>query len=108
MTTDVDVDPDDLVTHAANIDALRERFGAVLSAMDSVVQDDEAYGIICQFLPPILAGRQDEQKELTTMAQENLELLAQALRDTADSYTAADEAAAEEQRQIENELDGGR
>lgn len=104
MSFDVDVDPDELKTHAGNIDALRERFANVQSAMDSVVQDNEAYGIICQFLPPILAGRQDEQSELTTMAQENLELLAQALRDTADSYTAADEAAAEEQNQLLGEL----
>lgn len=104
MSDQFHVVTDDLSTHAANIDALRERFGAVLSAIDSVAQDNEAYGIICQFLPPVLAGRQADQKELTGMAEENLELLAQALRDTADSYTDADEESAEEYRQIQNEL----
>ncbi|WP_051393113.1 type VII secretion target [Glycomyces arizonensis] len=104
MSDQFDVVTDDLNTHAANIDALRERFGAIQSAMDSVVQDNEAYGIICQFLPPVLAGRQADQKDLVTMAQENLELLAQALRDTADSYTAADEAAAEDQNRLMDEL----
>jgi streptomycin 6-kinase len=104
MAADVDVVSEDLVTHASHIDSIRERFANVLSAIDSVSQDNEAYGIVCQFLPPILAGRQEEQKELTTMAQENLELLAQALRDTAEAYDAADAAAAEEQNQLLNEL----
>jgi hypothetical protein len=104
MAVDVDVVTDDLVAHAANIDTLRERFNAIESAMDSVEQDNEAYGVICQFLPPILAARQADQKDLTAMAKENLELLAQALRDTADAYTAADEAAAEEQNRLLYEL----
>jgi hypothetical protein len=75
MAVDVDVVTEDLVTHASHIDALRERFNAIESAMDSVEQDNEAYGIICQFLPPILAARQADQKDLTAMAKENLELL---------------------------------
>jgi phage-related tail protein len=104
MGDHIDVEPEALITHAAHIDSLRERFGAILSAMDSVEQDNEAYGIICQFLPPVLAARQEDQKEFTTMAQENLELLAQALRDTADAYMAADEETADEQNQLLNEL----
>jgi hypothetical protein len=104
MGDHIDVEPEALITHAAHIDSLRERFGAILSAMDSVEQENEAYGIICQFLPPVLAARQEDQKEFTTMAQENLELLAQALRDTADAYMAADEETADEQNQLLNEL----
>ncbi|SDD85546.1 type VII secretion target [Glycomyces harbinensis] len=104
MAGSIEVITDDLRAHAANIESVRERFAAVLSAIDSVSQDNEAYGIICQFLPPILAGRQEDQKELTTMAQENLELLAQALRATADDYESADETAAQEHRGIEDQL----
>ncbi|PRY59609.1 type VII secretion target [Glycomyces artemisiae] len=96
--------PDDLRAHAANIDAVRERFADVLSAIDTIAQDNEAYGIICQFLPPILAGRQDEQKELTTMAEENLQLLADAVRATADDYEAADEAVAGDYGTIQAEI----
>jgi hypothetical protein len=104
MSDQFEVVPDDLRTHAASIDAVRERFGAVLSAIDTIAQDSEAYGIICQFLPPILANRQEEQKELTTMAQENLELLAEALRGTADDYEAVDEAVASAYRSIQDHL----
>ncbi len=104
MSDQLNVVPEDIRGHAANIDAVRERFGAVLSAIDTIAQDDQAYGIICQFLPPILAGRQDEQKELTTMAQENLELLADALRTTADDYEAVDEAVASEYRSIQEQI----
>ncbi|WP_026924961.1 type VII secretion target [Glycomyces arizonensis] len=104
MSDRFSVVPDDLRGHAANIDAVRERFSAVLSAIDTVSQDNEAYGIICQFLPPILANRQDEQKELATLAQENLELLAEAVRSTADDYDAVDEAVAGEYNSIQGEI----
>lgn len=104
MGDHIDVVTEDLVTHASHIDALRERFGNILSAIDSVEQDNEAYGIICQFLPPILAGRQAEQKELTTMAEENLELLAEALRETAEAYDEADEVTAQEHDQLQSQL----
>ncbi|SDK87807.1 Excreted virulence factor EspC, type VII ESX diderm [Glycomyces sambucus] len=101
MSDQFEVVTDDLRSHASNIDSVRERFDAVLSAIDTIAQDDEAYGIICQFLPPILANRQEEQKELTTMAQENLQLLADAVRTTADDYDSLDEAVASSYRSIE-------
>lgn len=104
MAADVDVVSEDLVTHASNIDSVGQRFANVLSAIDSVSQDNEAYGIICQFLPPVLAGRQERHKQLTAMAQENLERIAQALRDTADAYESADEATATEHGQLLDEL----
>ena len=104
MSDHIEVVTDDLRAHAANIDALRERFAAVLDAIGTVSQDNEAYGIICQFLPPVLADRQAEQKELTSMAQENLELLADALRTTAEDYEAADEAGAQEQRSLQDQI----
>ena len=104
MADQLDVTPEDLVTHAANIDAIRERFGPVLDAMSSITQSNDAYGIICQFLPPVLAGRQDDQREITEMAQENLELLAQAVRDTAASYEDTDTALSEEIDRIEDQL----
>ncbi|MEU6247560.1 type VII secretion target [Glycomyces sp. NPDC047010] len=104
MGTHIEVDPEELDAHAANILTLHQRFDAVLSAIDTVSQDDQAYGIICQFLPPILEGRQSEQRELTSMEQGNLERLAQALKDTASSYRDVDDAAAADLDQIEGEL----
>ncbi|WP_157974824.1 type VII secretion target [Glycomyces dulcitolivorans] len=95
---------DELRTHAASIDAIRDRFAAVLSAIDSIAQDDQAYGVLCQFLPPTLEDRQNEQKELTAIAQENFELLAEAVRGTADDYDAVDEAVADSYRAIQDLL----
>ncbi|MEU5873934.1 type VII secretion target [Glycomyces sp. NPDC047369] len=104
MGTHLEVDPDELDAHAANIMTLHDRFDAVLSAIDAVSQDDQAYGVICQFLPPILEGRQSVQRELTAREQGNLERLAQALKDTATSYREADETAAADLGRIEGEL----
>ena len=101
-----DVEPETLIAHAGHLDEIRDRFDSILSAIDSIEQDNEAYGIICQFLPPVLAARQEDQREFTTMAQENLELLAQALLDTADAYKVVDEEAADEQAKLLDELQG--
>lgn len=104
MSDQFDVTPEDLLAHAANIEAIAERIGPIMDAMSSVTESTEAYGIICQFLPPVLAGRQDEQKELSEMARENLTMLAQAVRDSAAAYEAADEETAVEHRGLEDAL----
>lgn len=104
MSDQFDVTPDDLVAHAANIDAIAERIGPIMDAMSSVTESTDSYGIICQFLPPVLTGRQEEQKELSEMARENLTMLAQAVRDSAAAYEAADEETAAEHRGLEDAL----
>ncbi|GAA1665485.1 hypothetical protein GCM10009830_08820 [Glycomyces endophyticus] len=103
MSEHFEVVPEDLHTHAAHIDGFLDRFAAIQSAIDSVTQDDEAYGIICQFLPPVLASRQEDQKRLSVKAEGNFGKLADALRRTAEQYTASDEGAAERLRRIESE-----
>jgi uncharacterized protein YukE len=104
MSDQFDVTPEDLVAHAANIEGLAERIGPIVDAMSSVTESTDAYGIICQFLPPVLSSRQEEQKELSEMARENLTMLAQAVRESAEAYEAADEETAEEHRGLEEAL----
>ncbi|MFI7673163.1 WXG100 family type VII secretion target [Actinophytocola sp. NPDC049390] len=78
--------PEELRTHAANVDALKERFGNVKGASAHITQDDQAYGLLCGWISGILEARHQKQDELIAKVEENLTLVAKSLRDTADDY----------------------
>lgn len=84
------VDPEQLRTHAAGLRELLARFDAIRAASASTGLDTEAFGQLCQFLPPILDGHRDEQDELTEDLATNLELLAEAVEACVDEYEGAD------------------
>jgi uncharacterized protein YukE len=101
------VDPEQLRTHAQNLDGLADAFADILGAGDHITQDDEAYGLLCQWIPPILADRQQEQKDITQLLQTNLGKIAAALREAAADYEAADEDAASGLDRAGSELGSG-
>jgi hypothetical protein len=88
MSDGFTTDPDELRAHAANVDALRERFGDVKAASSHITQDDQAYGLLCGWISGILEARHQKQDELIGKVEENLSLVAKSLRDTADDYEA--------------------
>jgi hypothetical protein len=89
------VDVGQLRTHAGNLEALRDRFGAVKTASTHIAQDDEAYGLLCGWISGILEGRHTRQDDLIAYVEENLTLAAKSLRDTADDYETRDTATAD-------------
>jgi uncharacterized protein YukE len=101
------VDPEQLRTHAQNLDGIADAFANVIGAGDQIIQDDEAYGLLCQWIPPILAERQQEQQDITKLLQTNLGKIAGALRESAAEYEAADEDAASGFERQESELPEG-
>jgi hypothetical protein len=86
------VDPEQLRNLASRLSAFSEEFDALITASQAISQDDEAYGLLCSWMPAILEGRHQEFDEWVNFGQENMELLSQALAGTADDYEAADEA----------------
>jgi len=84
------VDPEQLRTHATGLLELLTRFDAIRAASASTGLDTEAFGQLCQFLPPILDGHREEQDELTEDLATNLELLAAGVAACADEYEGAD------------------
>ena len=78
--------PDELRTHATNVDTLKERFANVKNASSHIAQDDQAYGLLCGWISGILEARHQKQDELIGRVEENLTLVAKSLRDTADDY----------------------
>jgi hypothetical protein len=84
------VDPDQLRDHATQLEALGDRLLAVQDASISIVQDDEAYGVLCGWISGLLEERHAEQDRLVNRAYSNLSKAARALRATADDYETAD------------------
>ncbi|GAA3353577.1 MULTISPECIES: type VII secretion target [Saccharopolyspora] len=80
------VEADQLRAHAQKVEALQARFGAVKSASANIAQDDQAYGVLCSWIPGVLEGRHTKQDELLAFVEENLAQAAQALRATAEDY----------------------
>lgn len=101
------VDPEQLRTHAQNVDGIADAFADVIGAGDQIIQDDEAYGLLCQWIPPILAERHQEQQDITKLLQTNLGKIAAALREAAADYETADEDGASEFKRQESEIPGG-
>jgi hypothetical protein len=84
------VDASQLRRHAANLQSLRDSFAAVESASSFISHDSAAYGLLCSWLPPMLAARHHRQNELTAFVAENLNLLAEDLHAAATDYESTD------------------
>ncbi|THV30169.1 type VII secretion target [Glycomyces paridis] len=106
MSDRLQVDPEQLRTHAANLDAIAATFGDILGASNHIAQDDTAYGLLCQWIPPILEERHQEQDSITELLQTNLGKVADALRSTADDYESADGDAASDFSKLGSDIEG--
>ncbi|WP_026928521.1 type VII secretion target [Glycomyces tenuis] len=96
MSDRLQVDAEGLRTHASNLRSVHERFAAVKEASGHIFQADEAYGQLCQWLPPILEGRHVAQDELVDELAFNIEALAEEVESGADGYESADSESASE------------
>ncbi|WP_199515639.1 type VII secretion target [Nucisporomicrobium flavum] len=98
MADGFSVDVAQLRAHAAKIDAVQRRFGAVKAASAAIAQDDAAYGMLCAWMSTILERRHVRQDELLAYMEENLALAAEALIRTGDDYDAVDGTSADRVR----------
>jgi hypothetical protein len=98
------VDPDQLRTHAAALREVLTRFDAIRTASAATGLSTEAFGQLCQFLPPILDGHRDEQDQVTEEFATNISMLADAVEACADGYASADEDAGADLEALAAEL----
>ncbi|WP_184451016.1 type VII secretion target, partial [Actinoalloteichus hoggarensis] len=92
MSEAYDVVPEDLVAHASHLDALTDRLNTAISAAETVSMSDDAYGLICQFLPPIINPMEEEGITALNAAVEGITTSAENVRATADQYLDTDDA----------------
>lgn len=79
----------DLRAHAGKVDAHATSLGTAVDAANQVMPDG-AYGVICQFLPPLFNDVEAVAHEALTAARDGLRTVADNLRDTADDYDSED------------------
>nr|WP_134727335.1 type VII secretion target [Amycolatopsis nivea] len=84
------VEPDDLVAHASHLDGLVDRLNTAAQAADYAMSDD-AYGLLCAFLPPIINPTGEKAKEAISGAIEGVQATADNVRTAAKSYQEGDE-----------------
>ncbi|WP_243789596.1 type VII secretion target [Saccharopolyspora gloriosae] len=94
---------EELRAHASHLDALTDRLDTAVSAAKEVSMSDEAYGLLCSFLPPIVNPMEEEGVTALEAAREGVEVTAENIRNTAKEYDSNDEDNAESFRQFERQ-----
>jgi Excreted virulence factor EspC, type VII ESX diderm len=92
--TGFDVLPGELRSHAGHVDGLADRLGEALYAARQVSMADDAYGVICQFLPSAINQLEQQANEALSAGQKGVSEIATNIRHTADEYERRDDDAA--------------
>ncbi|MET0132402.1 MAG: type VII secretion target [Kibdelosporangium sp.] len=87
-----DVVVDDLRGHASHLDGLMDRLGTAISAANTVSMSEDAYGLLCSFLPPIINPMEQEGIDSLQAASDAVGTTAGNVRMAADRYEETDEA----------------
>lgn len=89
MTGSFEVAADDLVAHASHLEGLVDRLNTAHGATGSAMSDD-AYGLLCAFLPPIVNPTGERAAEAIKAAAEGIQTTADNVRTAAKSYLDGD------------------
>ena len=92
MTDHFGVRPQDLVAHAARVEAIGDRVTTAAEAGAAVRPGVDAYGKLCVLVPIMLGALQDVVVDGIRSAAGALDDTGARLRTTAQDYTATDES----------------
>lgn len=84
----------ELDSHASHLDEVADKLRTARDAAVSVSLPTEAYGLICQFFPPLLSPIEKTGLDALTEAVEALEGNARDIRDSARNYRDQEDSAA--------------
>ncbi|UMO99287.1 type VII secretion target [Amycolatopsis sp. EV170708-02-1] len=93
--------PAEIGKHAANVDGIAERLGTVLSAANTAAMSDEAYGLICAFVPPFINPAEEKTIDSIKAAIDGVKATAANLRTAERSYSEQDAAGVDMFKQYE-------
>ncbi|CAM3407485.1 type VII secretion target [Stackebrandtia soli] len=89
MTT-INVDPEELRTHAGSIEELIAVFDEAKGASSHIALGDESYGLLCAWIPPLMSAKHERFDALLEQGRGLFESTAESLRSTADWYETTD------------------
>jgi hypothetical protein len=86
-----EVVPEELRAHSSHLDGLMDRLRDTISAANTVSMADDAYGLLCAFMPPIINPMEQKGMEALEAAAEGVKTTADNVRATATQYQESDE-----------------
>jgi hypothetical protein len=89
-----EVVPEDLLAHASHLAGLVDRLNTASAATTSAMSDD-AYGLLCSFLPPILNPTGEQAADAVKAAGEAISTSADNVRKAATSYQDNEDSSAQ-------------
>lgn len=92
MSDQFNVLPDHLDGHAGTLDGIQGRLSTALDAARAVSMPRDAYGVICQFFPPMVDPIENAGVQALQEAVDAVGNTARAIRDTATTYTDTETA----------------
>jgi hypothetical protein len=104
MTDQFGVRHTELITHAANVEAIASRVTTAQQAGASVRAGADAYGKLCFMVPIMLGSLQDILTDGIAKAAESLHDTGTRLRTTADDYDGTDQRRAKVLDQIKGRM----
>jgi hypothetical protein len=90
--TSFEVVSDDLRAHASHLDGFADRIGTAISAANTGGMSEEAYGLLCSFLPPIINPVQQDGVAALQAASEAVTTTSGNVRTAATAYQDRDTA----------------
>lgn len=93
MSNGIEVDPEELRTHAGHIDGLIQRYETVKAASAAITAAPDAFGPLCEWMAGILEEKHQLVEPLFDKGRNNLDTHVQALRTCADLYEESDASA---------------
>jgi uncharacterized protein YukE len=94
VSTGIEVDPEELRTHAGHIDGLIQRYETVKAASAQIAAAPDAFGPLCEWMAGILEEKHQMVEPLFDKGKDNLGTHVEALRTCADLYEESDASAA--------------
>ncbi|MEV3935040.1 type VII secretion target [Glycomyces sp. NPDC049804] len=96
MSGGIEVDPEELRTHAGHIDGLIQRFETVQAASAEITAAPDAFGPLCEWMAGILEDKHQMVEPLFGKGISNLGTHVEALRTCAELYEESDAGAGSE------------
>jgi Excreted virulence factor EspC, type VII ESX diderm len=84
----------ELTAHSGHLEELGDRLATALDAARIASMGDEAYGLLCGFVPPIVNPMETKAVDAIQAAMDGMRATADNVRTTARQYTERDEATA--------------
>lgn len=89
-------DPDEVRAHAKKVADVSDRLGNAVSAAGQTTLNNQAFGLIGQFLVPMVMSVESSATAAIDSASSNAENLFNQLKATADEYQQSDQQSAED------------